>query len=145
MFTANMIKYTIDDETKTITASVCGIEDDAISTMLKSLRMNNLILDEYITCKKYKLPDHLTASAKYDPNDPNPYSEVRGKMIARRRLYNKYNKEYNRVLSEVKNTLTECISVITDCQQLATKRIIKFEDFEFYDIKKIEPANKSKE
>ena len=50
MFTASMIEYQIDEEKKIITASVSGVEYDAIDTMKKAFRQNNLILEDTATC-----------------------------------------------------------------------------------------------
>ena len=49
MFTASMIEYQIDEEKKIITASVSGVEYDAIDTMKKAFRQNNLILEDTAT------------------------------------------------------------------------------------------------
>jgi len=160
MFTANMIQYQVNEETKVVTASVSGVKYDAIETMLKSFRKFNLILSDkdvmvemlrdedgefnpdttsiiespMTTCSKYMLPDTLTATAKYDPNDPNEFSVERGKQIARRRLYNQYNIAYQSALDNLIINIKD--SAVKMCEQLAITcdRITNFKYFEFYDV-----------
>lgn len=160
MFTASMIEYQIDEEKKIITASVSGVEYDAIDTMTKAFRQNNLMLkdvtiwvemiadedgkyrDENIhfteerisTCKKYRLPNTFSATAKYDPNDPHPYSIERGKMIARRRLYNQYNKAYVTAINNLHSAIIDADNKMKNALMLALDRQANFRYFEYYDV-----------
>lgn len=160
MFTASMIEYQIDEEKKIITASVSGVEYDAIDTMKKAFRQNNLILEDtatYVemipdedgkycdenislvderisTCKKYRLPNTFSATAKYDPNDPHPYSIERGKMIARRRLYNQYNRAYATAINNLQSAIIDTNNKMMDALLLARDRQVNFQYFEYYDV-----------
>ena len=160
MFTTNMIKYEINEETKVITASVEGIKDDALETFTKALRTNSMNLsykdmivelipdedgkysDEGITvhdvdlttCHKYHLPDSLSAHAKYDSEDPHDYSVERGKQIARRRLYNKYNKAYMNAMNEIMFAIQHSMETMNDKMLMTHDRIINFNNFEHYHI-----------
>lgn len=169
MFTASMIKYEINDETKTITASVDDIKYDAIETMMKAFRKSNINLSDndmvvgipcacdeegnpctdmvdasmieiesypMITCKKYMLPNHFEANAKYDENDPNPYSVARGKEIARRRLYNKYNKAYQTAMTNLMSAISDSLNYMSSSYMLTLDRITNFKYYEYYDIMK---------
>ncbi len=135
MFTASMIKYHIDDETQVITAYVEGIKNDAIDTMLRHFRAKNIILSkDSITCKKYQLPDTMSASAKYNPVDVHAYTVERGKMIARRRLYDKYNRAFISAMTEIRKKVLESSEDMLDSINLAYKRRANFENFEFYEV-----------
>lgn len=161
MFTASMIEYQIDEEKKIITATVSGVEYDAIDTLKKVFRQNNIILtdqatciqmipdeedgkyrDENInfidipmsTCKKYRLPNIFSATAKYDPEDPHPYSIERGKMIARRRLYNYYNKAYQTAVENIREAIMDADNKLVDAMLLARDRQVNFQYFEYYDV-----------
>lgn len=167
MFTASNIKYQIDNETKTITAIATDLKYDAVETMLKAFRKENLILsssdmvvgipcacdeegnpvtdlvdasaitvEEYpmITCKKFLLPDTMTATATYDPNDPNPYREARGKEIARRRLYNKYNNAMRDALTAIMDSANDALNNMSSTYMLTQERITNFKYYEYYDI-----------
>ena len=87
------------------------------------------------TCHKFLLNDTYTATATYDPSDPNPFSIERGKQIARRRLYNAYNKDYRKVLDNIMNALDNAINdTLMPAYDLTKEREINFGYFEFYDV-----------
>lgn len=135
MFTTSMIKYHINDKNQVITAYVEGVKDDAIDTMLKCFRAKNIILSkDYITCKKYQLPDTMSASATYNPIDIHEYSVERGKMIARRRLYNKYNRAFISAMTELRKKILESSEDMLNSIDLAYKRRVNFDNFEFYEV-----------
>lgn len=163
MFTASMIEYHVDEEKKVVTATVTGVEYDAIDMMKKAFRQQNIILNDtdvcinmepdedgkytdenmtindvrISTCYKYRLPNTFTAKATYDPNDPNPYSVERGKQIARRRLYNQYNLAYHNALNNIHDALKAVTQKLFDETALAYKREVNFEYFEDYNVKKL--------
>ena len=87
------------------------------------------------TCHKFLLKDTYTATATYDPSDPNPFSIERGKQIARRRLYNAYNKDYRKALDNIMNALDNAINdTLMPAYDLTKEREINFGYFEFYDV-----------
>ena len=156
MFNSAMIKYDVNEETKVVVASVEGIAYDAINTMLKTLRRQNIITTESFmviesdesadirkskftemhstVCKKYLLPNELKSEAHYDPQDPNEFSVERGKQIARRRLYDAYNKVFKRALSEIIASVVCAVNDMDDMVAVTEKRMINFEYFEYYDV-----------
>lgn len=156
MFNSAMIKYDVNEETKVVVASVEGIAYDAINTMLKSLRRQNIIITESFmviesdesddirkskftemhstVCKKYLLPNELKSEAHYDPQDPNEFSVERGKQIARRRLYDAYNKVFKRALNEIIASVVCAVNDMDDMVAVTKKRMINFEYFEYYDV-----------
>lgn len=156
MFNSAMIKYDVNEETKVVVASVEGIAYDAVNTMLKALRRQNIIATESFmviesdesddirkskftemhstVCKKYLLPNELKSESHYDPQDPNEFSVERGKQIARRRLYDAYNRVFKKALNEI---ITSVICALDDMDNMVAvteKRMINFEYFEYYDI-----------
>lgn len=156
MFNSAMIKYDVNEETKVVVASVEGIAYDAINTMLKTLRRQNIIATESFmviesdesadihkskftemhstVCKKYLLPNELKSEAHYDPQDPNEFSVERGKQIARRRLYDAYNKVFKRALNEIITSVVCAVNDMDDMVAVTEKRMINFEYFEYYDV-----------
>lgn len=87
------------------------------------------------TCHKFLLKDTYTATATYDPSDPNPFSIERGKQIARRRLYNAYNKDYRKALDNIMSALDNAINdTLMPAYDLTKEREINFSYFEFYDV-----------
>ena len=161
MFTASNIVYHIDDENKVITATATGMKNDAIDTVLKAFRKENVIFgntdvavaittnedgtvkDEGIevkefplcTCGRYLLPNKMTGQAKYDPDDPHEYDVERGKQIARRRLYDEYNKAYKYALTNLQYAINSAMNIhVRDTLDLTRGRLIRFEYFEMYDI-----------
>lgn len=156
MFNSAMIKYDVNEETKVVVASVEGIAYDAVNTMLKTLRRQNIITTESFmvietdesddirkskftemhstVCKKYLLPNELKSEAHYDPKDPNEFSVERGKQIARRRLYDAYNKVFKRALSEIIASVVCAVNDMDDMVAVTEKRMINFEYFEYYDV-----------
>ena len=156
MFNSAMIKYDVNEETKVVVASVEGIAYDAINTMLKTLRRQNIIATESFmviesdesadirkskftemhstVCKKYLLPNELKSEAHYDPQDPNEFSIERGKQIARRRLYDAYNKVFKRALNEIIASVVCATNDMDDMVAVTEKRMINFEYFEYYDV-----------
>lgn len=161
MFTASNIVYHIDDETKTITASATGMKFDAVETVLKAFRKENIIFsntdvvvginaeedgtikDEGIevkelplcTCGRYLLPNEMTAQAKYDPDDPHPYDVERGKQIARRRLYDMYNCAFMNALFSLQYAINHALMThINKTLEITHDRITNFQYFEYYDI-----------
>lgn len=156
MFNSAMIKYDVIEETKVVVASVEGIAYDAINTMLKTLRRQNIIATESFmviesdesadirkskftemhstVCKKYLLPNELKSEAHYDPQDPNEFSIERGKQIARRRLYDAYNKVFKRALNEIIASVVCAVNDMDDMVAVTEKRMINFEYFEYYDV-----------
>lgn len=161
MFNSAMIKYDVNEETKVVVASVEGIAYDAIDTMLKTFRRQNIILtesfmtiepgepdeigkvnwyetkfikDHTTVCKKYLLPNSLMSEARYDPDDPNKFSIERGKQIARRRLYDAYNKVFKKALSEIIASVVCAANDMDDMVAVTEKRMINFEYFEYYDV-----------
>ena len=156
MFNSAMIKYDVNEETKVVVASVEGIAYDAINTMLKALRRQNIITTESFmviesdesadirkskftemhstVCKKYLLPNELKSEAHYDPQDPNEFSVERGKQIARRRLYDAYNKVFKRALNEIIASVVCAVNDMDDMVAVTEKRMINFEYFEYYDV-----------
>lgn len=156
MFNSAMIKYDVNEETKVVVASVEGIAYDAINTMLKTLRRQNIIATESFmviesdesadirkskftemhstVCKKYLLPNELKSEAHYDPQDPNEFSVERGKQIARRRLYDAYNKVFKRALNEIIASVVCAVNDMDDMVAVTEKRMINFEYFEYYDV-----------
>lgn len=156
MFNSAMIKYDVNEETKVVVASVEGIAYDAVNTMLKTLRRQNIITtDSFMVietdesddirkskftemhstvCKKYLLPNELKSEAHYDPQDPNEFSVERGKQIARRRLYDAYNKVFKRALSEIIASVVCAVNDMDDMVAVTEKRMINFEYFEYYDV-----------
>ena len=156
MFNSAMIKYDVNEETKVVVASVEGIAYDAVNTMLKSLRRQNIITTESFmviesdesddirkskftemhstVCKKYLLPNELKSEAHYDPQDPNEFSIERGKQIARRRLYDAYNKVFKRALNEIIASVVCAVNDMDDMVAVTEKRMINFEYFEYYDV-----------
>ena len=156
MFNSAMIKYDVNEETKVVVASVEGIAYDAVNTMLKALRRQNIIATESFmviesdesadirkskftemhstVCKKYLLPNELKSEAHYDPQDPNEFSVERGKQIARRRLYDAYNKVFKRGLNEIIASVVCAVNDMDDMVAVTEKRMINFEYFEYYDV-----------
>lgn len=156
MFNSAMIKYDVNEETKVVVASVEGIAYDAVNTMLKALRHQNIITTESFmviesdesadirkskftemhstVCKKYLLPNELKSEAHYDPQDPNEFSVERGKQIARRRLYDAYNKVFKRALNEIIASVVCAVNDMDDMVAVTEKRMINFEYFEYYDV-----------
>ena len=156
MFNSAMIKYDVNEETKVVVASVEGIAYDAVNTMLKALRRQNIITTESFmviesdesddirkskftemhstVCKKYLLPNELKSEAHYDPQDPNEFSVERGKQIARRRLYDAYNKVFKRALNEIIASVVCAVNDMDDIVAVTEKRMINFEYFEYYDV-----------
>ena len=156
MFNSAMIKYDVNDETEGVVASVGGIAYVAVNTMLKALRRQNIITTESFmviesdesadirkskftemhstVCKKYLLPNELKSEAHYDPQDPNEFSVERGKQIARRRLYDAYNKVFKRALNEIIASVVCAVNDMDDMVAVTEKRIINFEYFEYYDV-----------
>ena len=156
MFNSAMIKYDVNEETKVVVASVEGIAYDAVNTMLKALRRQNIITTESFmviesdesadirkskftemhstVCKKYLLPNELKSEAHYDPQDPNEFSVERGKQIARRRLYDAYNKVFKRALNEIIASVVCATNDMDDMVAVTEKRMINFEYFEYYDV-----------
>ena len=161
MFNSAMIKYDVNEETKVVVASVEGIAYDAIDTMLKTFRRQNIILtesfmtiesgepdengkynldeskfiEEHTTvCKKYLLPNSLMSEARYDPEDPNEFSIERGKQIARRRLYDAYNKVFKKALEAIVESTAAAIGDMVEMNNVTEKRMINFEYFEYYDV-----------
>lgn len=156
MFNSAMIKYDVNEETKVVVASVEGIAYDAVNTMLKALRRQNIIATESFmvietdesddirkskftemhstVCKKYLLPNELKSEAHYDPQDPNEFSVERGKQIARRRLYDAYNKVFKRALNEIIASVVCAVNDMDDMVAVTEKRMINFEYFEYYDV-----------
>ena len=156
MFNSAMIKYDVNEETKVVVASVEGIAYDAINTMLKTLRRQNIIATESFmviesdesadirkskftemhstVCKKYLLPNELKSEAHYDPQDPNEFSVERGKQIARRRLYDAYNKVFKRALNEIIASVVCAVNDMDDMVAVTEKRMMNFEYFEYYDV-----------
>lgn len=156
MFNSAMIKYDVNEETKVVVASVEGIAYDAVNTMLKALRRQNIITTESFmviesdesadirkskftemhstVCKKYLLPNELKSEAHYDPQDPNEFSIERGKQIARRRLYDAYNKVFKRALNEIIASVVCAVNDMDDMVAVTEKRMINFEYFEYYDV-----------
>ena len=156
MFNSAMIKYDVNEETKVVVASVEGIAYDAINTMLKTLRRQNIIATESFmviesdesadirkskftemhstVCKKYLLPNELKSEAHYDPQDPNEFSIERGKQIARRRLYDAYNRVFKRALNEIIASVVCAVNDMDDMVAVTEKRMINFEYFEYYDV-----------
>ena len=156
MFNSAMIKYDVNEDTKVVVASVEGIAYDAVNTMLKALRRQNIITTESFmviesdesadirkskftemhstVCKKYLLPNELKSEAHYDPQDPNEFSIERGKQIARRRLYDAYNKVFKRALNEIIASVVCAVNDMDDMVAVTEKRMINFEYFEYYDV-----------
>ena len=156
MFNSAMIKYDVNEETKVVVASVEGIAYDAVNTMLKTLRRQNIIATESFmviesdesadirkskftemhstVCKKYLLPNELKSEAHYDPQDPNEFSVERGKQIARRRLYDAYNKVFKKALNEIIASVVCAVNDMDDMVAVTEKRMINFEYFEYYDV-----------
>ena len=156
MFNSAMIKYDVNEETKVVVASVEGIAYDAVNTMLKTLRRQNIIATEsYMVietddsndirkskftevhstvCKKYLLPNELKSEAHYDPEDPNEFSIERGKQIARRRLYDSYNRAFKKALTEIIASVICAANDMDDMVAVTEKRMINFEYFEYYDV-----------
>lgn len=156
MFNSAMIKYDVNEDTKVVVASVEGIAYDAVNTMLKALRRQNIITTESFmviesdesadirkskftemhstVCKKYLLPNELKSEAHYDPQDPNEFSVERGKQIARRRLYDAYNKVFKRALNEIIASVVCAVNDMDDMVAVTEKRMINFEYFEYYDV-----------
>lgn len=156
MFNSAMIKYDVNEETKVVVASVEGIAYDAVNTMLKTLRRQNIITTESFmviesdesadirkskftemhstVCKKYLLPNELKSEAHYDPQDPNEFSVERGKQIARRRLYDAYNKVFKKALNEIIASVVCAANDMDDMVAVTEKRMINFEYFEYYDV-----------
>ena len=156
MFNSAMIKYDVNEETKVVVASVEGIAYDAVNTMRKALRRQNIITTESFmviesdesadirkskftemhstVCKKYLLPNELKSEAHYDPQDPNEFSIERGKQIARRRLYDAYNKVFKRALNEIIASVVCAVNDMDDMVAVTEKRMINFEYFEYYDV-----------
>ena len=156
MFNSAMIKYDVNEETKVVVASVEVIAYDAVNTMLKALRRQNIIATESFmviesdesadirkskftemhstVCKKYLLPNELKSEAHYDPQDPNEFSIERGKQIARRRLYDAYNKVFKRALNEIIASVVCAVNDMDDMVAVTEKRMINFEYFEYYDV-----------
>lgn len=166
MFNSAMIKYDVNEETKVVVASVEGIAYDAINTMLKTLRRQNIIATESFmviesdesadirkskftemhstVCKKYLLPNELKSEAHYDPQDPNEFSVERGKQIARRRLYDAYNKVFKRALNEIIASVVCAVNDMDDMVAVTEKRMINFEYFEYYDVFKYHESESMK-
>lgn len=166
MFNSAMIKYDVNEETKVVVASVEGIAYDAVNTMLKALRRQNIIATESFmviesdesadirkskftemhstVCKKYLLPNELKSEAHYDPQDPNEFSVERGKQIARRRLYDAYNKVFKRALNEIIASVVCAVNDMDDIVAVTEKRMINFEYFEYYDVFKYHESESMK-
>ena len=166
MFNSAMIKYDVNEETKVVVASVEGIAYDAVNTMLKALRRQNIITTESFmviesdesddirkskftemhstVCKKYLLPNELKSEAHYDPQDPNEFSVERGKQIARRRLYDAYNKVFKRALNEIIASVVCAVNDMDDMVAVTEKRMINFEYFEYYDVFKYHESESMK-
>ena len=166
MFNSAMIKYDVNEETKVVVASVEGIAYDAVNTMLKALRRQNIIATESFmviesdesadirkskftemhstVCKKYLLPNELKSEAHYDPQDPNEFSIERGKQIARRRLYDAYNKVFKRALNEIIASVVCAVNDMDDMVAVTEKRMINFEYFEYYDVFKYHESDSMK-
>lgn len=166
MFNSAMIKYDVNEETKVVVASVEGIAYDAVNTMLKALRRQNIITTESFmviesdesadirkskftemhstVCKKYLLPNELKSEAHYDPQDPNEFSIERGKQIARRRLYDAYNKVFKRALNEIIASVVCATNDMDDMVAVTEKRMINFEYFEYYDVFKYHESESMK-
>ena len=166
MFNSAMIKYDVNEETKVVVASVEGIAYDAVNTMLKALRRQNIIATESFmviesdesadirkskftemhstVCKKYLLPNELKSEAHYDPQDPNEFSIERGKQIARRRLYDAYNKVFKRALNEIITSIVCATNDMDDMVAVTEKRMINFEYFEYYDVFKYHESDSMK-
>lgn len=166
MFNSAMIKYDVNEETKVVVASVEGIAYDAVNTMLKALRRQNIIATESFmviesdesadirkskftemhstVCKKYLLPNELKSEAHYDPQDPNEFSIERGKQIARRRLYDAYNKVFKRALNEIIASVVCAVNDMDDIVAVTEKRMINFEYFEYYDVFKYHESESMK-
>lgn len=108
--------------------------------------LDNIDIEMYplVTCKKFLLPDTMSGTACYDPNDPNPYSVERGKMIARRRLYNKYNKAFKDASNELLGAVDDALNYFGEKIELAHQRIINFQYFEYYDVFKAHESESEK-
>lgn len=135
MLTASMITYWVDEDKKTVTATVTGTENDALECMRKCMRRVNLPVNFVTTCSLYKLPDKFTAKAKYDPNDPNPFSIERGKEIARRRLYDKYNKALDTALNAAILNIRYATETAEFTLAITRDRINRFKYYEHYCVK----------
>lgn len=136
MLTASMITYQVDEEKKTVTATVTGTENDALECVFKGLRKVNIIADySGTTCRLFKLPNVFTAKAKYDPNDPNPFTVARGKEIARRRLYDKYNLALMTTLQTVLMNIEDGTENAATMLAVTNDRWTRFKYYDYYCIK----------
>lgn len=148
MMTASNIMYDIDEKNKIVKATVYGCKNDAIDTVLKAFRCQNLFLSNntYIdqcqlnltTCHKFLLKDTYTGIAMYNKDDPNPFSIERGKQIARRRLYAAYNSDYQNILNNIVEAIKSAIDTdIEKARAITEERLINFKYYEYYDILKL--------
>ena len=97
------------------------------------------------TCKKFLLKDTSEGTAIYHPDDNNPYSVERGKEIARRRLYDAYNKDYKKALDNLMDAIYEAVNGdMEESSMITSERITNFKYYEYYDIFKynLEESNK---
>ena len=83
-----MIKYNVDTEARTVTATLEGCHDDVVKTFNRRLGDSVLTKDDNIY-KAAQIPDTFIGMAKCHPDDT--FDEEVGKQLAKERLLDNYH------------------------------------------------------
>lgn len=84
-----MIKYNVDAEARTVTATLEGCHDDVVKTFNR--RLGDTVFNKEDTFyKAFQIPDTFVGVAKCHPDDT--FDEEKGKQLAKKRLFDNYHK-----------------------------------------------------
>jgi glycyl-tRNA synthetase alpha subunit len=100
-----MINYCVDEENKTITCTISG--DELSKSLIKKLQkyLNKMNNDYFILNEKaLSLKDNYTGIAHYKNDEKSEYKIDKGKKIARKKAFKKYNDDMIKKLKEISNT-----------------------------------------
>ena len=124
-----MISYEINEETKQIKCIISGDELEKNALKLFSNKLNNISNNSLIISpEKLLLKKEYVGIAKYNQDETNDFSIETGKIIARKKAFEKYNKDmYNKIRMLKENVVSFNEELLMSCfeYEVVVKDIIR--------------------
>lgn len=115
-----MIKYTVDEKSRTVTATISGCKDDVLNRVG---RVNAAVKSDKGVIKAASIQDSFSAVAKCHPSDT--FDENVGKQLAKQRLLNKYHEACARACNRIEEEVNYTYETVTHKLSKDTQRNIE--------------------
>lgn len=115
-----MIKYDVNTENRTVTATITGCSEDVVRRIS---RVNNTVMSNPAVKKAATIGDTFSAVAKCHPDDE--FNEDTGKEVAKRKLLDKYHTARAKACNRVEVAVNKVAGDVERTASNETQRIIE--------------------